>query len=1012
MNIIARISKTFCIFFLTTSIFSLSLNAHSEIFRKKFTIDSAALIVELLDDDLVHFEYASPGNSANGSSPIYQSPMVFKSDYTGPTSMQDNGNVLETSDLVVQVNSNNLCVSVRDKTQKYILLTTVCPVDLSLNWKGININPSGTENIYGLGQQFKKLGSADGDWLAHKVREAQPSGQAQSHGNGFMPFGQAGMVGNVQFPIMYSLGSQVDYALFLDNVYKQEWDFEANWWQVRMWGDQVRFYVMSGANLPDLRQDYMELVGTPPVPPKKAFGLWLSEFGYKNWDEVDALLSSARDNNFPLDGFVLDLFWFGGIKANDPDSPMGKLDWDTSNNDGNDYFFPDPVSKIALYQQDNISLVAIEESYINKNTATYSDMMQSGNYFSYTQSEGKCNYYQQSNVAHINDWFGDAAMLDWSDSAGTSWLHVNRRFPNLSKIGITSHWTDLGEPEKYNPANCYDGVETSVSGLKNSHGDIHNLYNFLWSRSIYEGYYQHRDEVEQRAFIITRSGSSGSQRFGAAMWSGDIGSNLDLLATHSNAQLHMSFSGIDYYGADIGGFRREGIPYNQEHSGNRQYEDELYTQWFANGAWFDVPVRPHTDNAFQTSQRYETAPYLVGYLDSNRENIRQRYALMPYYYSLAYRAFLHGEPLMPPPLFYYQDDVTLREIGHQKMIGKDLLVGVVSSHGEYQRNMYLPVGKWVNYHSNEWLDSQGQWLNQVPIYRDNILRLPTFIKAGAIIPQMYVDANTKDALGHQKNGGAHDELILKVVAGDNPTSFTLYEDDGSTLTYDANKRPLYNTRTTLLTQQKNANYHRVSIHPSSGTYSGAPSARQNRVQLILDNQQAKVVKLNNVSLTQYNSKNAFDQADTGWYNAGNNVVYAKTGNMLTSQVKHLDFYNQSTQASSSAYFACDNGWTDPGEDIYLVGSIAELGNWDLEQAKKMNPSVYHAYISNPPPDHTGPGPSAPVWTKVLSQLPANTAFTWKCVKKLSNQTWIWQSGNNNQHTTVASGYSGMTIGAF
>ncbi|ABM04250.1 glycoside hydrolase, family 31 [Psychromonas ingrahamii 37] len=1007
------VSKVFCMCLLTISIFSLSLNAHSEIFHKKFTIDSATLIVELLDDDLVHFEYASPSNSTNGSSPIYQSPMVYKSDYSGPTSIQDKGNSLETSDLIVHINSSNLCVAVRDKTQANTLLTTVCPVDLSLAWKGINISPSGTENIYGLGQQFKKLGSADGDWLAHKVREAQPNGQAQAHGNGFMPFGQAGMVGNVQFPVIYSLGSKADYALFLDNVYKQQWDFEANWWEVRMWGDQIRFYIMSGADLPDLRKDYMELVGRPPVPPKKAFGLWLSEFGYKNWNEVDTLLSAARTNNFPIDGFVLDLFWFGGIKANNPDSPMGKLDWDTSNNDGNDYYFPDPAGKVALYQQDNISLVAIEESYINKNTATYNDMMQTGNYFSYAKSAGKCDDLQQGKITHINDWFGDAAMLDWSDTAGAGWLHLNRRFPNLSNIGITSHWTDLGEPEKYNPSSCYDGLETAVNGLKNSHGDIHNLYNFLWNKSIYEGYYQQRDKVDERSFIVTRSGTSGIQRFGAAMWSGDIGSNLDLLASHSNAQLHMSFSGIDYYGADIGGFRREGMPYNQDHSGNRQYEDELYTQWFANGAWFDVPVRPHTDNAFQSSQRYETAPYLVGYINSNRENIRQRYALIPYYYSLAYRAFLEGEPVMPPPLFYYQDDINLREMGHEKMIGKDLLVGVVANHGEYQRNMYLPAGKWVNYHSNEWLDSQGQWLNQVPVYRNKLFRLPAFVKAGAIIPQMYVDANSKDAFGHSKNGTAvHNELILKVVAGDNPAGFTLYEDDGSTLSYDAKKQPVYNTRTTLLTQKKQGDHQRVSIHASSGTYAGAPKSRQNTVQLILDNQQATDVKLNNMSLTQYNSKNSFDGASSGWYNAGNNVVYAKTASMLTSKVKYLDFYQQSTPAISSAYFACDNGWTNPGDELYLVGSIVELGNWNLNRAIKMNPSVYHAYISNPPPNHNGPGPSAPVWTKIVAPLPVNTVFTWKCVKKLADNIWVWQPGDNNQHTTVASGYSGMTMGSF
>jgi len=43
-----------------------------------------------------------------------------------------------------------------------------------------------------------------------------------------------------------------------------------------MYGDQLRYYILAGPNLPDLRSDLMELTGRPPVPPRKAFGLWVS----------------------------------------------------------------------------------------------------------------------------------------------------------------------------------------------------------------------------------------------------------------------------------------------------------------------------------------------------------------------------------------------------------------------------------------------------------------------------------------------------------------------------------------------------------------------------------------------------------------------------------------------------------------------------------------------------------------------------------------------------------------
>jgi hypothetical protein len=67
----------------------------------------------------------------------------------------------------------------------------------------------------------------------------------------------------------------------------------------------------------------------PPVPPKKALGLWVSEYSYDNWAEIDNRLGTLRTNKFPVDGFVLDLRWFGGVTAGSDTTNMGKLTWDT-----------------------------------------------------------------------------------------------------------------------------------------------------------------------------------------------------------------------------------------------------------------------------------------------------------------------------------------------------------------------------------------------------------------------------------------------------------------------------------------------------------------------------------------------------------------------------------------------------------------------------------------------------------------------------------------------------------
>lgn len=964
--------------------------------RATFSNNNAYLVVDFLSDQVFHAELAA-GAAPDPSTALYASPMIFKRDYAGPAAYDRQGDSIRTARTEVRVDTGTLCISISDRVRQ-ALLTVVCPVDLSQPWKGLTIAKEQSQGVYGLGQQFKQLGSSDGNWLAHRYRDSGP------FGNDFAGFGPAGMVGNVQIPVMYAVAKNANYALFLDNVYKQSWDFSGDPWKVHMFGDQIRFYAITGADLPDLRKTYMELVGTPPVPPRKALGLWVSEYGYRNWDQIEKLRAGLRKDHFPVDGFVLDLFWFGGVQANNDNSAMGNLDWDRN-------AFPDPEQHIAALRADNVGLITIEESYISKNTKTYAGLNPATRFLAYAPSGQQCNPANYKPIT-LSDWFGNGGMMDWSNPEAGAWIQNHRRLPDLISKGVLGHWTDLGEPEKYDPAACYQGVEATASGPKNHHADVHNLYSFLWNKSIYDGYFQARQQVAQRPFILTRSATAGVQRFGSGMWSGDIGSNLDLLATHANAQMHMSFSGIDYYGADTGGFRREGIPCNQGHSGNLQYQNELYTQWFANGSWFDVPVRPHTDNT-QQNIKYNTAPDLVGVVDSNRENIRQRYELLPYYYSLAYRAYLYGEPVVPPPVFYYQNDPALRDMGNEKMIGRDLLVAIVAKHGEYTRDVYLPAGRWIDYHTNEWIESAGKWVRDYPEYLNGTFRLPAFARAGAILPMMYVDDQTKDVFGHRTDGTTRDELIVKVYAGETATAFTLYEDDGTTLSYDPDsERPVYTYRTTALSQQKQGTAVRVTIDSSQGTYNGAPAARDNVVRLIVQDAEGTAVTLNGQSLPRLKSKTEFEAASSGWYNEARNVIAARSGPRNVGDRKLFQFSLQPVAAAASVNFACSNGWTNPGEDVYVVGSTAALGNWDTSRAVKLSPSIYYEYIYNPPPQACGPGPSTPTWTGFVSMLPAGGTVEWKCVKKLNSGEWSYQPGENNRVVLTGAGFAGTSTGRF
>ncbi len=823
---------------------SIAAEKKHSVTRVKFPTSTMYLIVEILDDNLAHFELSAKLPGPPDTQPIYTTPMVAQTDYSGPKHFKrsgQGGSHLETSAMSIDVDTSTLCVTYTDKIQN-VKLTELCPLNLNQYWKGFTLSRETTQNIYGLGQEFQNPGVQDGDWMGKIRHFGGLNGNAMNDFNG-------GANGNTQIPILYALGAgKQNYALFLDQVYQQQWDFTADPMTSQMYGDQIRWYFFTGKSLPDLRTAYMNLVGHPLVPPKKMFGLWVSQYGYRNWDDMESKLSTLRLNLFPIDGFFLDLFWFGGIQTDSDNSSMGKLTWDTTN-------FPSPETKIpSLRDQQGIGIITIEESYISQNLPEHQELGANG--YLVKDSTGNPAYLTQ------NSWWGRGGMIDWTNTGVWDFWHQMKRVPLINQ-GIMGHWLDLGEPEIWSSDAHY-----AVGPLD---PDVHNIYNLRWIQSIYQGY-QHFSP-DKRPFMMSRSGAAGIQRYGAAMWSGDIGSNLPNLAAHQHSQMNMSLSGIDYYGADIGGFHREAL-------GNGDL-NEMYTQWFAYGMLFDVPGRPHTENLCQCR---ETAPDRVGDLDSNLDNLRLRYQLIPYTYSLAHRANLYGEPVFPPLVYYFQDDANTREIAHEKMIGPSLLAGVVAEAGAKTTDVYLPQGNWIDFRTDQWTSSQGQTLTAVPLFANNKYILPLYARAGSILPLMYVDDKTENALGLRSDGTTHDELWARVYPDAAPSSFTLFEDDGSTSEYLTQQ-----VRTTEIRQSSSKGGTVVSIAPAQGTYSGAPDSRDNVIELIAQNTGITEVDVNGDELAQATSMEEWQQSDSGWFAQSATHILVRTGELPVSELKTITF---------------------------------------------------------------------------------------------------------------------------
>jgi alpha-glucosidase len=933
-----------------------ALPAEAAVERFKFTSGANYLIVEFLDDDLAHFEISGSGPGPAATQPIATTPQVAKTDYSGPTAFSQSGTggtTMETPELRIVVNPADLCFTVTDKLRN-VTLTTLCPVSLSTETRVLTVQPGPTQHVYGLGEQFVDPPSANGDWTG---RDRRPG---DNYGNQMIGF-SGGAAGNLQIPVLYAVGPDgTNYALFLDHFYKQRWLFTQSPWRLETWGDQIRGYVMTGPDLPDLRRDYMQLTGHPPVPPKKMFGLWVSEYGYDTWAELDGKLATLRANAFPVDGFVLDLQWFGGITPGSDNSAMGRVTWDLTK-------FPNPQAKIAdLAANQGIGLVTIEESYISRGLPEHQDLA----------NRGFLNRAGCATCAPVyltgNPWWGKGGMIDWTQDAAGDYWHDLKRQP-LVNDGIIGHWIDLGEPEMYDPNDWVAGV---LPG-KHGHADYHNIYNFKWAESIARGF--QRQNVTRRPFIMARSGAAGMQRFGAVNWSGDVGGNMPSLAAHLNAQMHMVMSGVDYFGADIGGFHRGGL------------SPDGFTRWYAHGLLLDVPGRPHTENLCNCK---ETSPAGIGSLVSNLFNTRLRYALSPYLYSLAHGAWRDGEPVMPPLVYYYQNDPNVRDMGDQKMIGRDLLVATAAADTITSRDVYLPAGSWVDLHSNETLTSTGQTFPARPLTEGGVFRLPVFARAGAVVPMMHVDDKTMTIAGKRSDGTTRNELIVRVYAASTPSAFILYEDDGETIAYQQGQ-----VRTTQLAQQRTGDVAAVTIAPAAGTFAGAPASRANVVELVAEASKASAVTLNGQPLTQRTSRGDFDGAASGWFNAGGGLMLAKSAPLAVGDAKTFAFTLVPDAAAGgvSARFECRNGTTSFGTAVYVVGNVPQLGNWAAAGGVKLEPN--------------GPYPT---WTGTVAKLPADTSVEWKCIKRpeTAASPVEWEPGANNVLATPADGAVGTTVGDF
>jgi hypothetical protein len=240
-------------------------------------------------------------------------------------------------------------------------------------------------------------------------------------------------------------------------------------------------------------------------------------------------------------------------------------------------------------------------------------------------------------------------------------------------------------------------------------------------------------------------------------------------------------------------------------------DDELYTRWVQYGVFSPI-LRLHcTSNPFHERRPWGRGPAADR---AASRAMRLRHALIPYIYSMAWRNYQTGLPLITPVYYSNPNENTFTAYSTY-WFGSELLAApftrpALQETGLSRQIVWLPQGDWFDFFSGEYLVGGG-WRTVYGLLDD----IPVFAKAGAIVP-----------LGPQVGwGGIHnpDELQLLVFPGADNT-FELYEDDGETTGYTRGEQAI-----TAIRQTWTGDSLVLTLAPVRGEVELVPQKRQYRL---------------------------------------------------------------------------------------------------------------------------------------------------------------------------------------
>lgn len=441
-------------------------------------------------------------------------------------------------------------------------------------------------------------------------------------------------------------------------------------------------YLLSGGNENAICKEFRTLIGRSYIPPKWAFGLAQSRWGYKTEEDVREVARQYKEHDLPLDMICMDIEYMQ----------------DYADFTVNKERFPDLTKLSADLKAQGIRLVPIIDAgvRVDPNDSTCTEGLEKGYFckkadgtpFVAAVWPGKA-YFADFLRPEVREWFGHKykALTDcgiegfWNDMNEPSLFYSPERLRAFLNDMATLREKDNIEQEEFflrviggamglmnSPAD-YASFYHEVDGQKVRHDQVHNLYGSSMTRAAGEAFVDLRPG--QRTLLYSRSSFIGSHRYGG-IWLGDNNSSWAQLLANIQMMPSVQMCGFLYSGADLCGFSSDTTP-------------DLALRWLEFGLL--TPLMRNHSAVGTRMQEYYRFPEV---LPAVRNMIRLRYALLPYLYSEFMKAALENTSYFRPLAFDYPDDPDAREVEDQLLLGEGLMAAPVYVQNAHGRHVYLP----------------------------------------------------------------------------------------------------------------------------------------------------------------------------------------------------------------------------------------------------------------------------------------------------------------------------------